>query len=304
MTTAGPLVSAVIPVYNAERYVTEAIESVLAQTYEAIECIVVDDGSTDRTSEVVCRLGDRVRYVRGGHRGVSAARNTGAMIARGQLLAFLDADDVWLPTKTERQVELISARPELGLVYCGLRRVDSGGQPVGTFPVPDPGEVIRNVLLQRGPQPSIAQTGLIPTAIFAATGGFDEQLAATADADLAWRIAARYEIDGVAEPLACYRSHPAQMHLDLAAYEHDVELLLRKAFASGQLPVDIRGLGRQARFNLALALAYAYRLEQPDAAQALRQVLRALWWSPARTARWLAAGAARRLRARIAPAPG
>jgi len=102
------LVSVIIPTFNRSATITAAIESVLAQTYQDIEVIVVDDGSTDETPEVLRRFGDHVRVVRQANAGPSSARNRGVAIARGCLLAFLDSDDVWLPEKIERQVALLS----------------------------------------------------------------------------------------------------------------------------------------------------------------------------------------------------
>jgi glycosyltransferase involved in cell wall biosynthesis len=282
---AEPLVSAIIPVYNGQAYLAEALESVLTQTYKPIECIVVDDGSTDATGDVVRHFGDQIRYVRRAHEGVAAARNAGASIAQGQFLAFLDADDLWEESKIERQMTLFADRPELGLVYCALERVDRRGRSLGALSVPNPDEALRNILLQRGPWPSIAQTGVIPVVVFAAAGRFDERLSTAADSDLAWRIAARFDIAAVHEPLSRYRSHDAQMHLDIAAYEHDVKILLSKAFASNLLPAELQRLERRARTNLALTLAYTYRVERRQPVRALRELLVAFRLSPGRCAR-------------------
>jgi len=114
----GPLVSFIIPTHNYGHYLLEAIESALAQTYDNFELIVVDDGSTDGTRQLIEPLRDRLRYVRRNQGGPSAARNTGIMASRGQLIAFLDADDVWLPHKTALQVSYLVEHPEVGLV-CG-----------------------------------------------------------------------------------------------------------------------------------------------------------------------------------------
>src|SRR5947209_2263946 len=100
--------SAVIPVRNGAEYIADAIRSVLDQTAPPLECLVIDDGSTDATPEIVRSFGTRVAYVCQSHAGVSAARNHGARRARGELVAFLDHDDVWLPTKLERQVEALA----------------------------------------------------------------------------------------------------------------------------------------------------------------------------------------------------
>jgi glycosyltransferase involved in cell wall biosynthesis len=111
------LVSAIIPSYNYGRYLAEAIDSVLSQTYPGIEVIVVDDQSTDDSVEIARGYGDRVRLVQVAHGGVSMARNTGVAVARGEYLAFLDADDVWVETKLARQVSALQADDALDIVF-------------------------------------------------------------------------------------------------------------------------------------------------------------------------------------------
>src|SRR5690242_17155890 len=101
------LVSAIIPAHNCERFLADAIDSALGQTYAEVECVVVDDGSTDGTADVASAYGNRVRLIRQEQRGVSAARNRGAAEAKGNLLAFLDADDRWLPERVERQLQAL-----------------------------------------------------------------------------------------------------------------------------------------------------------------------------------------------------
>src|SRR5688500_487344 len=117
-------VSAVIPAYNSEAYLAEAIESVLAQTYSIDQTIVVDDGSHAGTGEVAARL-PRVEYFRKENGGASSARNFAMPFVTGELIAFLDADDVWVPEKTALQVNEYSQNPDLGLVYSGLFVVDT-----------------------------------------------------------------------------------------------------------------------------------------------------------------------------------
>ena len=106
-------ISAIIPAYNAEKYLARSIDSVLAQTCPVDEIIVVDDGSTDKTAEIIKRYGDKVRYIHQDNAGVSAARNAGIHAATGDWIAFLDADDEWLPKKIERQVENLTRNPDL-----------------------------------------------------------------------------------------------------------------------------------------------------------------------------------------------
>jgi hypothetical protein len=125
-----PLVSVIMATYNGAAFVAESIESVLAQTYSPVELVVVDDSSTDGTAEIVEPYAkqhpDRIRLERKSDRlGPCRRRNDALDLARGELIAWLDQDDLWLPDKTERQVEVLLARPEVGLVYSGFEAFDS-----------------------------------------------------------------------------------------------------------------------------------------------------------------------------------
>ncbi len=111
----SPLISCIVPVYNGKRYLKEAIDSILAQTYRPLEIIVADDGSTDGTASVVANYGNRVRCLWQPNAGPAAARNLGVRAAQGKFVAFLDSDDVWHPEKLSRQMARFQARPELGL---------------------------------------------------------------------------------------------------------------------------------------------------------------------------------------------
>jgi glycosyltransferase involved in cell wall biosynthesis len=107
------LISCIVPVFNGEKYLGKALESILNQTYRLLEVIVADDGSTDGTAAVVNAYGARVRYLKQSNRGPAAARNLGLSAARGDFVTFLDADDLWLPDKSKRQMTRFQARPEL-----------------------------------------------------------------------------------------------------------------------------------------------------------------------------------------------
>ncbi len=129
-----PTVSVIIPTYNRCAYSQEAIDSVLAQTYTDYEIIVVDDGSTDDTGEVLRqRYGDRIRYAWQENGGQALARNHGVALARGELLAFLDSDDRYLPTYLAEQVKALQSHPEYGVVACGTYLIDAAGQPRGAM---------------------------------------------------------------------------------------------------------------------------------------------------------------------------
>lgn len=112
------LVSVVIPTYNRANTITRAVDSVLSQTWKAIEVIVVDDGSTDETPKVLAKYGDKIRFLRRANGGPSAARNTGIKAATGEIIAFLDSDDEWLPSKIEKQALLLQRTASAGVVCC------------------------------------------------------------------------------------------------------------------------------------------------------------------------------------------
>lgn len=135
--SASAAISAIIPVYNGERHLSEAIESVLGQTLAPSEIVVVDDGSDDATPAVARRYGSRVRFRRQRNQGAAAARNTGVGMAAGTFVAFLDADDLWMPEKLARQLRTFEAQPELDMVFCLIQEfvsvesqlTDSARQP-------------------------------------------------------------------------------------------------------------------------------------------------------------------------------
>lgn len=121
-------VSVVIPTHNYGRFIREAIDSVLAQTFDDFEIVVVDDGSTDNTLEIVTAIHDpRIKVVRTPHRGISAARNEGLAHIQGEFIAFLDSDDRWRPDKLERQIRMMQAEPELGAIFTNFVRFDEHG---------------------------------------------------------------------------------------------------------------------------------------------------------------------------------
>ncbi|HYE91583.1 MAG TPA: glycosyltransferase [Terriglobales bacterium] len=199
------LVSVVIPCYDGERFVGEAIASVLAQTHGALELIVVDDGSTDGSVERVRAIADpRVRLVTQANAGVAAARNRGAAAACGEYLAFLDQDDLWRPDKLARQLETARARPEAGVVYTDAELLDDRGRPRGRwstrYTLPR-GDVFETLIAKNT---VVISTVLMRRAIFAATEGFGPYRFVE-DLALLLAIADRYPFELVNEPLVSYR---------------------------------------------------------------------------------------------------
>jgi glycosyltransferase involved in cell wall biosynthesis len=250
-------ISVVIPVHNHAGFVPEALESVFRQRLQPREVIVVDDGSTDGTGEVLRRYAGRIRSLRQVNRGVAAARNAGAAAASGELLAFLDADDVWHASKLERQVARFIADPQLGLVHCGVEEVNAEGHLLSTRVDGMDGWVSREMLLfRRGVILGGGSAAVIPRAVFEDVGGFDEILSTSADWDLYYRIAVRYRVGFVSEALVQYRVHGGNMHRNVHAMATDMLTAYAKAFSEAD--PDLGRLRRSAYGRLHSMLAGSY----------------------------------------------
>jgi glycosyltransferase involved in cell wall biosynthesis len=227
-----PLVSVVIPAYNAAEFIRAAIESVLGQTYRSLELIVVDDGSTDDTGAIARSFGSRLRYLHQANARQAAARNRGIRESGGELLAFLDADDCWHEEKVAKQVARLRADPTLGLVYCSVLEIDSAGRAGLYRPARLRGRAMRDVLLGEPSGGVCGSTFLLPRRVLETVGLFDENLAPCEDTDLLWRVASAYPIDFVDEPLVRYRVHPGNDHLNVDKMARAWSALYDKALAS------------------------------------------------------------------------
>jgi glycosyltransferase involved in cell wall biosynthesis len=194
---ADPGVSVIIPVRNGERFLAEAIESALRQTLPPLEVIVVDDGSTDATSEVARRY--PVRLISQAHGGISAARNRGIAESRGEFLTFLDHDDIWADRKLERQIAPLVARPELAYTQCRLLAFLEPGTERPAR--------LHEECFTEGFVP-LAGCGVVRREAFERVGPFDPELAVGEDADWTLRAAdAGLSMEVVDEPLTRYRIH-------------------------------------------------------------------------------------------------
>lgn len=190
---AGPRVSAVIIFLDAERFIAESIESVLAQTYPNIELLLVDDGSTDGGTAIARgyaeQFPERIRLLQHParqNRGMSASRNLGANSARGELIAFLDSDDVWLPEKVEQQVAIFRVHPELGMVYGRTQIWQSWAQPDGEtkdffYPLGVPANTVHEpptllaALIENRFQSPTTCNAMISRKAFDQVGGFEDR---------------------------------------------------------------------------------------------------------------------------------
>jgi glycosyltransferase involved in cell wall biosynthesis len=285
-----PRVSVVIPVFNQERYLAEAVQSALEQTLQPTEVIVVDDGSTDRSPSIARGFAERIRYVRQTNVGVAAARNRGALLAEGEFVAFLDSDDAWLPEKVVRQVALCESDPGLGLVHCGVEEVDEKGRRVGFRLNGREGWIARDMLFFRSTVLGGGSGALIPRRVLSEVGGFDERLSTSADWDLYHRIASRYRVGFVREPLLRYRRHPSNMHANVRAMERDMLLAYSKALADS--PEGTLRRGAYGALRRVLAASY---LGQRLYADGLRNLGWAAWLDPLGLGLAMAGGIGRRL---------
>ena len=201
-------VSVVIPCYNAAPYISDTIKSVLGQTRAVDEVIIVDDGSTDASAYIAGSFGYPVRVIRQANRGVSGARNRGVKEAEGDVIAFLDADDLWHPEKIEHQLAYLDDHPEVGAVTASTT-VFEGDSYIKVFPIED--KVIRNMeprdLLVT---PCVSQSGVAVRAEMVRAVPYPEGVTDSEDVIQSVMLRTKTEIGAVEEPLIFYRLHPRQ----------------------------------------------------------------------------------------------
>jgi len=237
MPHTRPVVSVVIPTYNAASHLQETIDSVRRQTLSSFEAIIVDDGSTDDSPAIAAAAAirdPRFHFVRRANGGVGAARNTGIHLARGEFIAPLDADDLWAPRKLEKQVaRLEHAGPKAGLVYCWSRNIDRASRVISwAHPCRIEGRVFPALLI--GNFPGNASVPLFRVSALRAVGPYltrDEQNGAQGceDWDLNLRIAENFELRCVPDYLVSYRQSPHAMSLNAHAMLQSYEATIRRA---------------------------------------------------------------------------
>jgi glycosyltransferase involved in cell wall biosynthesis len=282
------LVSVIIPAYNASDCIERAINSVFSQTFTNYEIIIIDDGSTDITEEIVKKFGDKVRYIRQEHSGTSAARNNGIEVSNGDWISFLDADDEWLPEKLELQIELINKNPDLKwcssyyylesdgkrIPYPYSKRIKSAINSNGCFD---------NYFKYSIDTTNLAnvQTTIIKKDIFDELGKFEVGRIRSQDLDMWWRIAHKYpkigfiakhvgikHLDFVEPKLAEIRHNEKRgfhlnelitRHLELARKSDnfdDFVSYIKKLLRNSILPMAYNGFSEEARLRLKLFKEY------------------------------------------------
>ena len=233
-------VSVIMPCFNGESFIGEAIESVLAQTYHDMELVIVDDGSTDRSLEIIRSFGNAVRVFTQSNRGPSAARNKGIKEASGEFIAYLDADDYWEPRFAECMVTALTNSTAV-LAYCGWQNIVPDGKSAPPFIPPEyenEGKLI--ALLSNASLWPIHAT-LTRRDVLLEIGGFNEELPACEDYDLWLRLTATHPIIRVEQVLSYYRHHKSLRVSDKRGRDAEYIRQIKKAFIA-QNPGIVRNL--------------------------------------------------------------
>jgi len=246
-TVSKPLVSVIIPTYNRDKFIGEAIQSVLDQTFRDFEILVIDDGSTDETAGVIKSfLDDRVRYIYQANQGRSHARNHGLKKAAGLYIAFLDSDDLYLPGKVELQVAYLDSNPEVGMVYTSAYCVDEDGSMLrDSYLASISGHIYKDIAFY------VPVTITLPTVmarreVFDRVGGFDEKMERFEDTDMWRRIAKEFPIGAITDFTCKLRTHAGNALAGQAPrkIEAAVTYYIEKVFSEdGSIDLEIRRKG-------------------------------------------------------------
>jgi glycosyltransferase involved in cell wall biosynthesis len=288
--SALPLVSVIIPAFNAARFLPRALASVAAQNYPAdrIETIVIDDGSTDDTLALARTFDEQVpglQVFSQPNQGVSAARNLAIAVSAGELIAFLDADDRWLPDKLAAQVEVYQADPTVGLVHCGFEFVDQNGAALPDWPRRsrlDHGDVLLEFLCDFF---LITSAVLVPRAVLERVGGFDESLKVGEDNELFLRIVSAFQVGCAPRTLLERTVRPDSLSRQDFDLDARVDLATIERYLA-QHPAFARRHRDRIDAHLASYMyGFGYRLldegQVSQARRMLRRSLRRRWSVPA-----------------------
>jgi glycosyltransferase involved in cell wall biosynthesis len=250
-----PKVSVVIPAYNAMAFLPATLDSVLKQTFTDFEVLIVNDGSSDGIVEWASQISDlRVRLISQENQGSSVARNTGITLAQGEYVALLDADDIWKPTKLEKQVFFLEENPLIGLVDTWTLLINQQGKFTGRVIVSHAeGEDVWKHLVQFKTVCCCDSTPMIRRSCFETVGLFNTELPFLEDLDMWIRLASRYRFGVVKEALVYYRQHPGSKSTNCLETLEAFRTIVEKAFES--VPAELLTIREKGycRINLYLA---------------------------------------------------
>lgn len=237
------LVSVVTPVYKAEQYIAAMIQSVLDQSYQNFELLLIDDGSPDRSIEVARQFNDpRIKIIAQENRGAAGARNTGLRHVRGEYIAFLDADDLWLPQKLEKHISHLEKNPEIGITFSSSAFIDAAGNLLGIYQFPKNFEDIstRDIVCRNpignGSTAVVRREAIAKIKFQDDPYGtvedfyYDESLSPSEDVEFWVRIAVQtdYKIKGIPEPLTQYRIYSGGTSANLLKKDNSWEKMIEK----------------------------------------------------------------------------
>lgn len=259
-------VSVIIPVYNGDRFLSEAVDSILSQTYKNFEIIIVDDGSTDHTHQVISHYLERselrIQYIYQENQGVAAARNKGFSFASGQYIAFLDQDDIYLPQKLEKQVAMFACYSEIGMVHSGWRRVNEYGDLIADVTpwtrVPNLG--LHEWLLW---MPVLFSAMLFRREWLEQAGPSDTSLEQACDVDLIQRLLLMgCPSIWLEEVTVCYRQHDRNESLKTKLQAEESWAVRDHFFARADVPSDIRRKEHEYRYHTLVWIAWRLYVTQ------------------------------------------
>lgn len=238
---ASPKISVLMPVYNGERYLQEAVESILAQTFTDLELIIVDDGSTDHTSEILTRFQDpRVRLVRNeNNQGIVKSRNIGLKAARGEYIACMDADDVSLPRRFAKQVEFLDSHPEVGVMGTGVLVMDSSGLRTLRRQIITEHQVMRWGLCFF--TPIMHSTVMMRRKVAEEAGGYRQEMVLAEDYDLWRRLSDVTRLANLPDELVFLRRHNTNVTrlraLEMPRYASQVSQKMMSRILNEEVPI-------------------------------------------------------------------
>ena len=271
-----PKVSVIIPTYNRARFVLKAIQSVLDQTFNDFEIIVVDDGSTDNTRNLLTNFGKKIRYFYKNNAGVASARNFGIQQSCAKYIAFLDSDDMWLPERLGKGVKILDSNKDTSLVFSDIYRVKNGQRMKQSYfdlYSPYKGFVFENLYLQDFiPTSSV----VLKEECFKKTGLFDEDLPSCEDYDMWLRISTSFRVKYINEPLVLFMYHSKNLSSDIVKGLQQQKKVLEKV--NNLYPLLVNNFKHKANKKMALVayLICRYLVKEKRYDEAIKEIKKSM----------------------------
>ncbi len=280
-TSMEPEITIIIPAYNASAYLTDSVSSVIKQTFTSWELIIVNDGSTDNTKEIVGTFltDSRIKLIDQQNKGVSAARNAGITDATGKYMGFLDADDYLLPNALQRKYEVLSNNPMIDFVYSDVINCDSKLNEVKVQKGIDSANLLKEALLwQKEVIPTLPSNVIGKASLFKEKLKFDVNLSNCADRYMKIELAANAIGAYIPESLVKYRDTPGSMSKKIALLEHDEEYIAKKIIETNLVPKS--AFRRKVIANIYFTVSGSWYKDAKNPGRAIRYFFKAFAASP------------------------